>query len=396
MWPEKNGKTFRIRDEVDGRKVTVESGFATKTAAKQRIVILKAEQLSGTAISRSAADITLADWWDKWWPDHKTDLAPSTVHKQEERWRLHIRPLLGTFTLRELDDDGAEYIPAWVAMLQDPDEELEGRNPLSAKTIACCHGLLSSMLKAASTGRARRMRWNPCRETKLPEIIEREQRYLTEPEIARLIAAMPKRYRVLVLLLVTTGLRIGEALALRVKHVDLLARRLRVERTLGEVGGELVEGTPKSKRSRRTVTYPERVALALAPLCAGRGREERVFTALGGGDLRQSKIWKWWGKTCADAGLEGLRVHDLRHTHAAQLIADNVSPVGISRRLGHASITVTMDTYGHLMEWTEEAILAATERSIELIDFRGILGDSAPEPPGTGLRSTELVPAQRG
>src|SRR5690606_39678910 len=97
--------------------------------------------------------------------------------------------------------------------------------------------------------------------------------------------------------------------------------------------------------------------LSLAPLVAGKGRDDLVFTAVKGGPVRYRVFRSTWVKACAAAGLEGLRIHDLRHTHAAWLISAGVPLTAIQRRLGHASLAVTSDLYGHLMPAVDEGSL---------------------------------------
>ena len=115
-------------------------------------------------------------------------------------------------------------------------------------------------------------------------------------------------------------------------------------------------------------------------------------------------FWKSvWLHAVARAGLEGLRIHDLRHTHASHLIADNIPLTGIQRRLGHSSITVTSDMYGHLLPVVDENIIAATSKSLSKVNFQLILGDSVgesvgettPDQPETTRTTGEERAAQR-
>jgi integrase len=156
---------------------------------------------------------------------------------------------------------------------------------------------------------------------------------------------------VLVRFLVWTGLRIGEAAALRVGRLDLLGRRVGVVEAATEVNGRLAWG-PTKTGERRTVPLPRFLAGQLGTYLADRphGPEDLVFTMPGGGPLRASK----WGEryfcpAVAAAGLgEGLRVHDLRHTAASLAIRENARVKIVQAMLGHRSATQTLDRYGHL------------------------------------------------
>jgi integrase len=189
---------------------------------------------------------------------------------------------------------------------------------------------------------------------------------------------------------------------LRVKTVDVLARTLRVEETRHELtgGAPLVIGPTKTEHSRRTVTFPPEVAELLVPLVSMRHRDAHVFTAADGTELRQRKFWKGvWLKATVAAGLDGLRIHDMRHTHASHLISENVPLTGIQRRLGHSSITVTSDMYGHLLPVVDENIIAATSRSLGKVEFGwpvgGDLGETNPEETGGTLTNNEQRAGQR-
>lgn len=388
MWPEKHGKTYRIREEIGDRKVTVASGFATKTEARNAIVLLRADQLRGDALVPRGGKMLLREWVDVWLPLYEASVKPSTAKSETRRVRNHILPLLGHLPLEELEEP--VLVLRWMGDLAG------GRHPsgikLAPKSVRNCHGLLYKILQAAV--KSRLIRHNVCTETakSLPARAHKEMRFLTDPEIGRLIAAMDPRYRPLVLLLVGTGLRWGEAIGLRVKHVDVLAGKLTVLQTLHEIAGQHVFTEPKTARSRRTVSFTKQVGGALAGLVVGKEREDMVFTAPTGGMIRHSKWYeRVWQPACVAAGLGGweqagqrrryvgLRVHDLRHTHAAILISDGRPLSAISRRLGHSSVAITDTLYGHLREEVDEGMLAAVDAALAGIDLDALDAEVADE-----------------
>lgn len=389
MWPEKHGKTWRIRDEVGGRKVTLGAGYRTKTEAKDAMVTLRADRLRGDQLVPRGGRLTLAEWLDVWQPAWQAGLKPSSAASEPARIRNHIRPALGA---HELDDITATVVQAFVSRLS---------GKLAPKTVRNVHGLLHKILTAAV--HARLVRANPAEHTILPRRVRREMRFLAEPEVGRLLAAVPAHWRPLVLLLVSTGLRWGEAVALRVQDVDVLAGKLTVLRTMHELPGtaEIVFTDPKSQMSRRTVTFTKKVGLALTGLVAGKARGELVFTAPMGGPVRVRNFRRssrtradgtrramGWSAWCEQAGLAGLRIHDLRHTHAAWLISAGVVLTGVQRRLGHSSIAVTSDLYGHLMPVVDESILAAVEAALADIDLDTMSQELQAELVGEHLRAT--------
>jgi integrase len=381
MWVEKNGKTHRIRDLVNGQKVTLAKGYATKTAANEAMVLLRADELRGEALVPRGGEMTLDAWLDEWLPGYEVSIRTASARSELSRIEYHIRPLLGHVPIGDIDH---LTVQRWVLDILRGRGRVpagkRGRRPLQPKTVRNCHGLLYGIMQAAV--HAKLIRGNPCLETKLPEVEPHEMRFLTEPEAVRLLAATPAHWRPLVLLLLSTGLRWSEAIGLRPKNVDLLARppRVTVVEQLQELpgSGEMVFGPPKTRESRRTVTLAGKVTTALAGLVLV-DRNATIFTAPKGGYVRTRNFRRTWLVACKRAGLEGLRIHDLRHTHAAWLISDGKPLTGIQRRLGHSSIAITSDLYGHLLPSVDEGILATIDEALAGVDLDAMAAEIADE-----------------
>jgi integrase len=196
----------------------------------------------------------------------------------------------------------------------------------------------------------------PCRGIALPKVEHHEMRFLNPTEVAGLADAINPRYRALVLTAAYTGLRAGECAALKLPRLNLLQRQLTVAETLSDVRGHLRFTPPKTKAARRSVTLPASLCDELARHLSHYPTESLVFTAAEGEPIRWSNLRRrTWQPATEAVGLDGLRFHDLRHTHAALLIAAGEHPKVIQARLGHASIGTTLDTYGHLFEGLDEA-----------------------------------------
>lgn len=227
--------------------------------------------------------------------------------------------------------------------------------------------VLRLILAAAVEGGA--LRANPCNGMRLARSEPVEMAFLTMDEVVALSAAMRRpEYGLLVRFAALTGLRAGEIGALRIGRLDLLRRRLEVAESVSEVTGHgLVYGPPKTSE-RRGVPIPRTLADELAAHLAGSPHdpEALVFNAPGGGPLRHHNFYRRHFKPAlAAAGLpDRVRFHDLRHTCAALLInADPPAhPLAIMKRLGHSSITVTYNTYGHLFPALEETLTEALDR----------------------------------
>lgn len=177
------------------------------------------------------------------------------------------------------------------------------------------------------------------------------------------------------LLLVSTGLRRGEVLGLTWSDVDLVTGQLRVRRNLQRIKRELIFGTPKTARSVRTVSLPKRCVDALHAHRAKQDEEQRVarakwkpldhqpngliFTTSTGRATDPRSLNRMLTLLRAKAKIRRVRVHDLRHTCASLLLAQGVDARIIVETLGHGTITMTLDTYAHVMQTT---LRAAAER----------------------------------
>ncbi|GLY21652.1 site-specific integrase [Micromonospora sp. NBRC 101691] len=359
MWVEKHGPTYRIRDRVGDKKVTVADGYLNKTAAKTALKALAGDQVRGDLVMPSAGEKLLGDWARDWWEARKSGLSPNTQRSEWSRIQTHILPALGD---QAVGDIRPLHVQRWVS---------EMGKTRSAKTVANVHGVLNSIMAGAVAQRL--IRANPCAGTKLPRGMAAEMRFLTEPEAGRLLLALPEHYRPLFVTALGTGLRWGELAGLRAGRVDVLAGILRVEETLSELPGaaELVFGPPKTAASRRTVTLPSEVRQALVGLVANLGPGDLVFRTSTGQPLRIRNFRRIWLAATERAGVAGLRFHDLRHSHVAWLLSAPEPPnlTAIQRRLGHASITVTSDRYGHLLPAVDERIATALDAALPRSDW---------------------------
>ena len=185
--------------------------------------------------------------------------------------------------------------------------------------------------------------------------------------VEELIAAVPERYRALVVLAAGTGLRQGEVFGLTTGNLDFLRRSLRVERQLVLMPGQPPYlAPPKTTTSRRTVPLPDVVleALAghLAAFPAGDG-DALVFTAPDGLGIRRNRFSEGvWVPAVERAGLpKGTGFHALRHYYASLLIRHGESVKVVQARLGHASASETLDTYSHLWPDSEDRTRLAVD-----------------------------------
>lgn len=391
MWIEKNGRTYRIRDKLGEDKVTVKSGFATITAAKDHMVGLKADKLRGKALVHRGGEVELNDWIGEWWPSYEVSLKPSSRISGLGILHRYIRPMLGG---HELDDISRLVVARWVGDLRAGRTHVTKPQPLSRKTAANAHGLLHKILGAAVEDRL--IPENPCHRTKLGQKEHHEMVFLTEQQAERLVLAMPEHWHPLVMFLLGSGCRWGEAIGLRVKDVDLLERRIYIRKSLQELRdhGGFVEVEPKTGAGRRTFKITLDLALALAPMVANKSAGDRVFLAPRGGEVRYRPFWTRWDAARTAVEIPRFRIHDLRHTHAAWLISSGVGLTALQRRLGHSSIRVTSDVYGHLMPEVDDEIVTALDARMPKIEIRGRVGESVGRERSIQVASSRSGPVQ--
>lgn len=345
--PSKHGTRYvvRVRDPERGK---YSSGtFATKPEAQRFIRDCEdrgvAWALAEYRRAKDAEDELRLDEWAEIHFSALTDPAPATIARYRRIYAAHWSPALGHMRLSQI-----ERVHVAQAL-----NKVTG----SDKTVLNAWGVLTHMLKlAAQDGKIPRSPTIGVRPGRRTEHEREEHRYVTHTEFWAILNATPPHWRPLVMMLAGSGMRWGELAALTVGDIDTennLVRVTKAEKQDPDHPSNTIVGPPKTKKARRSITLPVDVLEAVAPLMEGRKRTERLFLPPNGGPLRHRTFYRdIWLKKCV--GQSGIRepfprLHDLRHSHVAWLIAAGASLPVIQARLGHEKITTTIDTYGHLM-----------------------------------------------
>jgi len=231
--------------------------------------------------------------------------------------------------------------------------------------------------------RDRRIVYSPGDGLLLPKARRADMRILDASEVAQLASALPDRYGSLATVAAYTGLRWGELAGLQTRSIDGPRERLSVRTSLIEASGQApFLGSPKTDASERTITLPKIVIDVLdRHLDTYPPPDSTVWTTEAGGFLRRGTFGRTWRSAVGESVGTPCRIHDLRHTHAAWLIAEGEHPKNIQTRLGHSSIQVTMDRYGHLMDGLDERTAARLDAIAATV--RG--PHAAQDPPGLSL-----------
>lgn len=272
-----------------------------------------------------------------------------TYEGYESIVRVRVVPRIGRKTLAKLTPFDLQSLYA----------DLTGAGLLSRSVHHTHRALHRAFTQALRWGLISR---NPCDGATAPQPRRAENRVLTQEQVAcQLGTTRDHPAHALYVLAVTTGMRIGELLGLRWSDLDLDGARLTVRRALqrqNDAGLVFVE--PKTSRSRRTVMLGQR---ALAAVALHRDRQtfarraagdewkdqDLVFANATGGPLDPSWQRQTFYEALKSAGLPPIRFHDLRHTAATLLLTKGVHPKVVSEMLGHSTITLTLDTYPHLV-----------------------------------------------
>ncbi len=371
------------QDEQGKRKQKWVTVQGTKKEAERELTRLLHEMNTGMYVEPSKMTVTE---YLEYWLEHyaKTNVATKTLDGYRESIRVYIVPQLGKHQLAKLQ---TAHIQAYYAYAQ---REGRKRFPggLSARSVLHHHRVLREALQQA-------VKWqflgrNPADAVVPPRPERTEMKVLDEAQTARLLTvAEGTRFYLPVLVAVTTGLRRGEVLGLRWEDIDLDAGMLSVRQSLGQTRQGPQFKPPKTEKSRRGVSLP-----ALTTEALRRHREEQQKEKVLLGDAYQDKglvlanpigeawtpnaLTKGFGFLLAKHDLPRVRFHDLRHTHATQLLRQKVHPKVVSERLGHSTVNLTLDTYSHILPGMQEEAAEGVDKAL-----RQALQRNTPEA-GTG------------
>ncbi len=265
------------------------------------------------------------------------------------------------------------HIEAWVKSMTVP-TQVRPRS-LAPGTIKTRFVNVRSVFRAAV--RDGLIATDPTTSVRLPRLRKREAAMTipTPDVVRRIIDASDPRFRAFVGLCAFAGLRLGEATALQVDDVDFLRRQLQVSRQVQRrTGGGLDIRLPKYN-SERTVHIPDALVEMLAQHVEQGLWCPWLFAGVDHQPPHQNTVGYRWRTTLIRAGVEGVRLHDLRHFYASGLIASGCDVVAVQRALGHAKSTTTLTTYAHLWPSAENRVRDASARLVA-----EVLGSGSTEP----------------
>jgi len=301
--------------------------------------------------------LTVAEHLRNWLEGYvKTSCGMRTLDGYQSIVECHLIPALGQLQLKHLHP---QVIQAYYG---------KACERLSARTVHKHHRLLSQALKYAV--RQGYLGRNPCDLVDPPSWKGKTMRTLTPSEVEVLFdTAKDSYYYPVYYTAVSTGLRQAELLGLRWRDVDLDMLSISVAQVLYKRRGVCQFKEPKTSHSRRRVAMTPKLALFLREYRAERERlyqqlgkeltlDDLVFTSVAGKPIDPCVLTHAFTRMARQAGLEGVRFHDLRHTFASLMLLRGAKPKVISEALGHSSVAFTMDVYSHIIEGMQEDAMA--------------------------------------
>ena len=295
-------------------------------------------------------NLTVSEYLSRWLSSIKGTMRVGSWKQYEMVVRVHVNPALGTLKLEKLT---ALHVQSLYRQKLD--------SGVSPRRVLYVHVTLHRALKQA-------VKWlliprNVTDAVERPRPTTREIEPLDEEQVRRLLeAARGNRLEALYVLAVTTGLRQGEILGLQWKDIDFGRGILGVNRTI--FGG--VVNLPKTKKSRRGIRLSKTALSKLSEHKSRQNGSEWVFCTRSGKPIDCTNLTKQsWKPLLKKAGLPHKRFHDLRHTCATLLLTKGVHPKVVQELLGHSSISVTLDTYSHVLPNMQEKAMRAMDDVFE-------------------------------
>jgi integrase len=353
--------------ETEERRRETKAGFPTQKECQAAMnkLLVAVEQQAYTAPTKASVKEYLTK---EWLPAVKATIRPSTFNSYVQHVECHIVPHIGTVKLQKLT--GSQVNGLYGKLAETGSQN--GKHGLSPMTIHHVHACLHKACKDA-------VRWghisrNPLDAADPPRKKgdgSREMRTWTREQLKAFLGAVAdERLCALWHVIAMTGMRRGEAIGLRWIDVDLENARLSVRRALIPINREVVVSEPKTAKGRRVIAL-DPTTIAVLKGQAARQLDEQtegdegwvesglVFTLENGAALDPESVSRYWRQAVKESLLPQIRLHDLRHTHATLALQAGIHPKVVSERLGHATISITLDTYSHAIPALQEEAAAA-------------------------------------
>lgn len=273
------------------------------------------------------------------WVSRQTRLKPSSLRSLKNVWEAKVKPYWGD---RALDSVRHTEVASWLAGMTTNDGK-----PLGATTKRYAHQILSNIYQDAI--RDGLILTNPVEGIPLPKKTRAQKTYLTHVQLQAFAAACGE-YETLILVMGYCGLRWGEAIALTTDDIDLLRRRITVNKNAVWLDKKVHLGTPKSNEEH-SVPLIALVAEKLDKHMRSHPTGGLVWATPKGGYVpRPNAREGYWRRAIRESGIPRITPHDLRHTAASLAVQSGANVKAVQRMLGHSSAAMTLDVYADLFD----------------------------------------------
>ncbi len=355
-----------------GRQITYTRtvNASSKREAEKHYALFLAEIENGQ--TASPGKTTVEQFCSLWLINHaEKHLAPKTIQRYRQLINLWIVPAMGKLQLGRLKP---MHLMSFYDNLTEDGIRKDGKSGgLSPRTILHIHRLLHTIMQAA-------IQWdylpyNPISKVKAPRADRPDITILDEEQLGHFLLLLDKhdlKWKVLSLLLLAAGIRIGEALGVEWQHIDMDNSIMAVEQASQYLGHNVgtITKRPKNKASERLVALPNSLVELLHQYKSYQAAKrielgskwqggvtfshDRLFTTWNGRPMFPGSYNTWLSRLCLNNGLPHITPHSLRHLSATLLINANISLKNISARLGHNRTSTTGDIYSHFLKSTDK------------------------------------------
>jgi len=352
--------------ETEERRRETKAGFATQKECQAAMnkLLVAVEQHNYAAPTKASVKQYLTK---EWLPAVKSTIRPSTYNSYVQHVECHIAPHIGTVKLQKLSGSQVNALYAELAETGRKD----GKTGLSPMTIHHVHACLHKACKdAVRWGRISRNPLDAADPPRKKGDGTKEMHTWSKEQLKAFLGSVKdERLYALWHTIAMTGMRRGEAIGLRWSDVDLEGGRLAVRRALIPNGREVIVSEPKTVKGRRVIAIDPGTIEVLKAQAARQLEEQNdwddgwvetglVFTVENGAALDPESISRYWRQAVKKSMLPSIRLHDLRHTHATLALQAGIHPKVVSERLGHATVSITLDTYSHAIPAMQEEAAA--------------------------------------
>ncbi len=366
---QKNGKWYAVLNllDVSGKRKQkwINSGLSIRDNKKKAEQFLDQQLSKFSENSLDGTDILLADYFERWVPKIKNEVKPNTFRTYNMNMRNHIIPYFRKkgIKLQQLCPVNLEtYYKEKV------------KEGLSKTTVKHHHQVISKALTDAL--RERLIIYNPARAAKSPTPQAFEASFLTPHQLEQLLILVKgTSIELPVQLCSIYGFRRSEVLGLKWKFIDFERRTLTIAETLQQHPGGSYVDEPKTDKSFRTLPITEQAFELLSTqkerqndyakiMGAFYTKSDYVCTFPDGRVIQPNYITKNFHKILKDSNLPMIRLHDLRHSTASNLIDENMSIVRVSNWLGHSSPTTTLNYYSHVNQKQKKEVAELIDKMV--------------------------------